>query len=72
MAHLPPAGIRLFTNDRMSHLPTMSEIPTPGLVEKRGGYAGSKQKKPFTAADFPPLKNRDGDWPPPQRPRYPK
>ncbi|KAK3798858.1 hypothetical protein RRG08_050237 [Elysia crispata] len=46
----------------------MSEKPAPGYVTRQKQIV----KKEITTSDLPPLKNRDGDWPPPSRFYYPK
>ncbi|RUS91001.1 hypothetical protein EGW08_001218 [Elysia chlorotica] len=67
MAYLPPAGVRHLTSDKISHIPTMLEIPAPHAREKF-----NSRKKVTSAVEIPPLKNRDADWPPPAKYFYPK
>ncbi|GFR65925.1 hypothetical protein ElyMa_001958400 [Elysia marginata] len=69
MAYLPPAGVRYFTSEKMSHLPTMSEIPNHRFMLQKNSVQLQENVSTF---ELPPLKNRDADWPPPPKSFSPK
>ncbi|GFO31516.1 hypothetical protein PoB_005802100 [Plakobranchus ocellatus] len=71
MAYLPPAGLRCLTDDKISHLATMCELPNPNYTEKMRKKVWQK-KRLFTEADLPPISIKDEDWPPPKSHVYPK